>query len=422
MVDKYLSTYAILPNGPPEIQGDWEHVLVVPCFDETADFLGRLAATHQDASLLLVLVINRPEGADARCNQVIREYLARHLTQPLQTGYQLHQLSGELTVLSINLDALEGPTPAAEGVGRARRVGCDTALALIQQGIIKSRWIYSGDADAEWPSGFFHSDWPAQYSAICLPFTHDAAGDPAVITATLIYELKLHHYVLHLQRSGSPYAFHALGSSCVFNSVAYAAVRGVPLRSAGEDFYLLNKLAKVGPIHTAKGCGVTLQSRRSERAPFGTGPAVSELLAAEHPSDVPIFYDARCFKVLSTLLDRFNQWILKPELDPERDLQDRLDARVADDLTELLTQWRYQRAIMHIQRAAAAPEARQTHANIWLDGFKLLKIIHLLRDRHYPNLTFQASAASQEQWPIELPSQSPTQILQAIYEHLGWWP
>ena len=422
MVDKYLSTYAILPNGLPEIQGDWEHVLVVPCFDESADFLDRLAATHQDASLLLVLVINRPESADARCNQVIREYLARHLTQPLQTGYQLHQLGEELTVLSIDLDALEGPTPAAEGVGRARRGGRDTALALIQQGIIKSRWIYSGDADAEWPSGFFHSDWPAQCSAICLPFTHDAAGDPEVVVATLIYELKLHHYVLHLQRSGSPYAFHALGSSCVFNSEAYAAVRGVPLRSAGEDFYLLNKLAKVGPVHTARGRGVTLESRRSGRAPFGTGPAVGKLLAAEHPSDVPIFYDARCFSVLNEVLERFNQWILKPELDPERDLQERLDTRVADDLTELLTQWRYQGAIEHIQRAAAAPEARQTHANIWLDGFRLLKIIHLLRDRHYPNLTFQASAASQDQWPIELPSQSPTQIRQAIYEHLGWWP
>jgi len=421
LIHKYLSNYAILPGGLPEIQGDWEHVLVVPCFSESAEFLDRFVVAQQQLSLLLVLVINRPESADTGCNQVMREYLAQHLTQLLQTGYQLHQLGDQLTALSIDLDALEGPTPPAEGVGRARRVGCDTALALIHQGIIKSRWIYSGDADAEWPSGFFHADWPAQDSAICFPFTHDAAGDPAVVAATLIYELKLHHYVLHLQRSGTPYAFHALGSSCAFNSAAYAAVRGSPLRNAGEDFYLLNKLAKVGPIHAAKGCGVTLQSRRSERAPFGTGPAVRELLVTGHPTDVPIFYDARCFNVLSTTLERFNQWILEPELDPERDLHDRLDALVAKDLIALLTQWRYQRAIEHIQRAAAAPEARQTHANIWLDGFKLLKIIHHLRDRHYPNLTFQASAASQDQWPIELPSQSPMQIRQAIYEHLGWW-
>jgi len=88
LVDKYLSTYAILPNGLPEIQGDWEHVVVVPCFDESADFLDRLIATQQDVSLLLILVINRPENADTGCNQVIREHLTQYRTQPLQTGYQ----------------------------------------------------------------------------------------------------------------------------------------------------------------------------------------------------------------------------------------------------------------------------------------------------------------------------------------------
>ena len=330
-------------------------------------------------------------------------------------------MSEALSVLSIDLEALEGPTPAAQGVGRARRVGCDTALALIQQGVVKSSWIYSGDADARWPEGFFHSEWPAQHSAICLPFTHEPGGEPTVTSATLIYELKIHHYMLQLERIGTPYAFHTLGSSCALHNEAYAAVRGVPLRSAGEDFYLLNKLAKIAPVHTAKGCGVTLQSRRSQRAPFGTGPAVNELLTAERHSDVPIFYDARCFDTLAIVIERFNHWILEPQPDPKRDLHDYVDPVIADDLSDLLTRWRYQRAIQHIQRAAAAPSARQKHADIWFDGFKLLKIIHLLRDRHYPNLTFRESAAGQGQWPIALPSESPTEIRQAIYEHLGWW-
>lgn len=421
MVTKYLSTYAILPGGPPKIQGDWQHVLVVPCFDESADFLHRLAATQSRTSLLIVLVLNRPEGSDATCNAVVREYLAQQPTQSLQTGYQLHQLSEALVALSIDLEALEGHTPVAQGVGRARRVGCDTALSLMQQGIVRSPWIYSGDADAAWPEGFFNSDWPAQHSAICLPFSHESGGDPTVAAATLIYELKLHHYMLQLQRIGTPYAFHTLGSSCALNSKAYAAVRGVPLRSAGEDFYLLNKLAKVGPVHTAKGYGVTLQSRRSERAPFGTGPAVRELLAAARHTDVPIFYDARCFDTLGTVIERFNHWILEPEPDPQRDLHNHVDSVMADDLINLLARWRCQRAIEHIQRAAAAPLARQKQAHIWFDGFKLLKIIHLLRDHHYPNLTFQESVARQGQWPIDLPGESPIHIRRAIYDALGWW-
>ena len=421
MANKYLSTYAILPGGPPKIQRDWQQVLVIPCFDESTDFLHRLVTTQERTSLLIVLVINRPEGSDTTCNAAVREYLAQHPTQSLQTGYRLHQLSEALVVLSIDLEALEGSTPVTQGVGRARRVGCDTALSLIQQGVITSQWIYSGDADAGWPEGFFYSEWPAQYSAICLPFTHESGGDPTVAAATLIYELKVHHYMLQLQRIGTPYAFHTLGSSCALNSKAYAAVRGVPLRSAGEDFYLLNKLAKVAPVHTAKGNGVTLQARRSERAPFGTGPAVNELLAAGRHTEVPIFYDAKCFDTLGTVIERFNHWILAPEPDPKRDLYDHFGHVVAEDLADLLARWRYQSAIEHIQRVARAPLARQKQADIWFDGFKLLKIIHLLRDRHYPNLTFQESVAREGQWPIGLPSKSPIQIRRAIYDELGWW-
>ena len=124
---------------------------------------------------------------------------------------------------------------------------------------------------------------------------------------------------------------------------------------------------------------------------------------------------------LGTVIERFNHWILEPEPDPKRDLHNHVDPVIADDLIGLLTRWRYQRALEHIQRAAAAPLARQKQAHIWFDGFKLLKIIHLLRDRHYPNLTFQESAARQGQWPIDLPGESPTQIRRAIYDALGWW-
>ena len=135
MVTQYLSTYAILPGGPPKIQGDWNHVLVVPCFDESADFLHRLAATQQPTSLLVVAVINRPEGSNSACNDSIRQYLASLQTQSLPTGHQLHQLGETLAVLSIDLEVLEGPTAPAQGVGRARRVGCDTFAVFLLDGV-----------------------------------------------------------------------------------------------------------------------------------------------------------------------------------------------------------------------------------------------------------------------------------------------
>ena len=292
-VEKYLSTYALLPGGCPDLSGEWQHVLVVPCYDESPGFVEDFCRTHGSTSILLLLVINRPVASPSTVNQELRDRLACWPHEAIKPGYTLHRASESLGILSVDLECLEGETPRHQGVGRARRVGCDLALALMDKGSITSPWIVSGDADCQWPPGFFQQRWPDEASAITLPFTHHGRENDPISAATLLYELKLHHYVLHLAALGSPYAFHALGSSFAVSANAYAKVRGVPLRSAGEDFYLLNKLAKVGSIHRATGPCITITSRQSPRVPFGTGPAVQHLLETGDMSSAPLFYDAR---------------------------------------------------------------------------------------------------------------------------------
>ena len=236
----------------------------------------------------------------------------------------------------------------------------------------------------------------------------------------MLYELKLHHYVLHLAAIGSPYALHALGSSFAISASAYAAVRGVPLRSAGEDFYLLNKLAKVGAVHRATGAGVTITSRQSSRVPFGTGPAVQHLLETEDMSRAPLFYNARCFKTLGSLLEAFDHWVNHPDANTEAELGQALGSDIASSVLPLLQQWHYQQAIEHINNAARTAALRQQHTHVWLDGFKLLKLIHLLRDSHYPNVSFIESVNQPAEWPIGLRGTAPEAVRQSIYEHLGW--
>ena len=63
----------------------------------------------------------------------------------------------------------------------------------------------------------------------------------------------------------SPYAFHTIGSTMAVSANHYAKVRGFPKREAGEDFYLLNKLAKVKTLG-AQGC-----SRRRSGSHLTTG-------------------------------------------------------------------------------------------------------------------------------------------------------
>jgi hypothetical protein len=419
-VEKYLSTYALLPGGCPDLSGEWQHVLVVPCYDESPGFVEDFCRTHGSTSILLLLVINRPVASPSTVNQELRDRLACWPHEAIKPGYTLHRASESLGILSVDLECLEGETPRHQGVGRARRTGCDLALALMDKGSITSPWIVSGDADCQWPPGFFQQRWPDEASAITLPFTHHGRENDPISAATLLYELKLHHYVLHLAALGSPYAFHALGSSFAVSANAYAKVRGVPLRSAGEDFYLLNKLAKVGSIHRATGPCITITSRQSARVPFGTGPAVQHLLETRDMLRAPLFYDAKCFSTLGTLIELFSKWVNCPEITPEAELREALGSEIASSVMPLLQQWHYQKAIAHIHNAAQTAALRQHHSHIWLDGFKLLKLIHLLRDNHYPNISFIDSVNQPAQWPIALRGAAPEQMRQSIYESLGW--
>src|SRR5690606_16125567 len=108
------------------------------------------------------------------------------------------------------------------------------------------------------------------------------------------------HYVMGLRHARSPQAFHAIGSTLAIDADSYAAVRGMPRREAGEDFHLLAKLRKLGPIATAPTAPLGLRARRSARTPFGTGRAVARLLEDEN---APMFEHPAAFDLLRGWLE-----------------------------------------------------------------------------------------------------------------------
>ena len=416
---KYLDQYAIIPGAVPCIEGQWDHVIVVPCFDESPKFIDRYTQALTKTSFLLILVLNRPPKAHKTCNDSVRDHLKSLSRSQLGSGYDLFEVSASVSLLLVDLEALEGPTPIKQGVGRARRVGCDLALQLISEGKVNSQWVCSGDADACWSDSLFDQTWPCYASAVTLPFTHLPSADQHLSEATLLYELRLHHYVLQLMAINSPYAFHTLGSACAFNAMAYAAVRGMPLRSAAEDFYILNKLAKVAPVHPATGPMVTIKARTSSRVPFGTGPAVQKLAESATPIDEPIFYDARCFEILNRVHQLFERWISSETINCASDLKTELSTTLAKAIGQKLEQWHYKDAIAHIRKAAATPGQRIPHLVTWLDGFKTLQLIHTIRDAGHPNVSLEESIQRGDQWQ-RMSGQNPTELLREIQENLGW--
>lgn len=78
-----------------------------------------------------------------------------------------------------------------------------------------------------------------------------------------------------LEVSGSPYAFHTIGSTMACDAEMYVKIQGMNKKKAAEDFYFMEKLSKNVKIHKIISAKVYPSSRGSWRVPFGTGRSVT---------------------------------------------------------------------------------------------------------------------------------------------------
>jgi hypothetical protein len=204
---------------------------------------------------------------------------------------------------------------------------------------------------------------------------------------------------------------------------AYVQVRGFPKRSGGEDFYLLNKLAKIGAIAQPGGKCILLQSRNSQRVPFGTGPAVVKITAAANADEVPLFYHPDCFETLRCLL------AVVPALH-EESIQSLASLLAREGLAEplhqpcqaLLHSMGLEAALRHCRQhgKTRAQFLRQFHQ--WFDGFRTLKFIHGLRDTGWEEQPLAALRSLQPQlWPATTGTLEEVESLRlAVRQHWGW--
>ena len=149
----------------------------------------------------------------------------------------------------------------------------------------------------DYSGGYYNFSHIAPKIAL-LQSTEQIDKNAIVHNATLQYEQALRYYVDGLRYADSPYAFFTIGSILIFNTAAYAKVRGFPKKSAGEDFYLLNKLAKIGRIAFLSNSCVELTSRLSTRVPFGTGPAVQQIMTLSENNSPYCYYSPAVFDEL----------------------------------------------------------------------------------------------------------------------------
>jgi len=416
----------------PDDATRYGHGLVVPCYGEGDGIAATLSTIPpgRRGPVLTITVVNACEDAPLWVHEANAKTLERIRRdygppEPLAPGAFLYpHPAGALLVID---RATRDFLPPGQGVGLARKIGADLLLALTAEGKIDSPWLHCSDADVNLPSDYFDQiDGPSAGSvaAWVYRFRHEKTADPRANEAALQYEMSLRYYVLGLRFAASSYAFHTIGSTIALHTSAYAKVRGFPRRSAAEDFYLLNKLAKVGRVESLNGMPVQLSSRASSRVPFGTGASIRRLLEMRTP-ELKI-YDPAVF-------DHLRVWLRVVELAGQhcarkanlqilvRDQAHRHPEVQAGRLIAALENIGALEAAEAALATSAGNASRRLHDSF--DGFRTLKLIHALRAGGLADLPIREALARASfiSWPGLGSSPSTSQLAKRL-EYLDYTP
>ncbi len=416
IITQYLDRY-VLPDSrvaarfvTSQIKAPFERVLCIPIFDERSHFLQALRDHPGIRGTLIILIINAPIGADSEAHQRTLDLLTQlrnTSTCSSEDGHAFLVDSGVpdafCSVLVMDHCSANRVLPTNEGVGLARKLGNDVALELWRDGHVKSPWFYQTDGDSTLPNNYFVTP-PEADDAVALHLDFEHVKTDGTSLAQKLYDLKLDYYVAGLTYAGSPYSHYSLGSAMIVHAKAYAVVRGYPKRSAGEDFYILNKLAKFGAIAFDRSRTIKLQERLSTRVPFGTGPGVARFGAAQKPLEATEFYAPACFDALKKWLILLDVSAANEAGNPHFKAQHNFNRMMKlyplkDVLLKAVKQLNLLDWLEKTVRNNANPDQAKRQLNFGMDGLKTLQLVHALRDHGLANITGQEA----QDWMFGLP-------------------
>ncbi len=434
-IDRYLERYAepmvseLREDLQTALHSTYAYVLVIPLFDEALNCLNTVLPAGMSHTLTIG-VVNAAVDADPAAILRTQAFLAQF--SPQSPGTVIHQSSGN-TLLLIDCCTAQRQLPRKQGVGLARKIGGDIALACIADGRVDSPWIHCTDGDVVLPDNYFETPKLAPDVAVAIyPFCHHPPHDDIVR-----YEISLRYYVTALAQAGSPYAFQTIGSLLKINAAHYAMVRGFPKLQAAEDFYMLNKLAKTGKVIRLNQPEVMLSSRISQRVPFGTGAAMARLSRNEAMH----LYHPQIFIALHRWL-QLDQWLwdeLRAMCSEPSEVHTHLhmwwqQQALSDALLQTLLYLKVDHALAQAFRQCRDFTHFRFFLHVWFDAFRTLKFIHYQRDQYWPSLeiveAMVQSGEGQPQFPSKCIKYSSAERKQAkwqssqdflnILQHLQW--
>ncbi len=379
-VRRYLERKAIRFYSPELNRGNlYELIVVVPAieeFENSGKLLNSLKNNRETPKTLVLFVVNN--GENARENVI---------SDNLKLMEMLREESKKIDLFDLNfIDASSKGKALPEkfaGVGMARKIGLDTALTLFDYSSPNKKILACLDADCMVENNYFHEIVrnynERNFTAAFIEFEHQIPNDETQFAAIVNYEIFLRYYVLGLKYANSPYAFHTIGSTITVDFENYVKIGGMNRKKAGEDFYFMEKLAKVTQIGRISSTTVYPSARKSWRVPFGTGQRINRFLTEQR--NEYLLYNPESFEILKKWLEILNSNDVL-QADDYLKKAEKIDGR----LYNFLNFNNFKRDWSKILKNSGSVKQINLQKKLWFDGFRTLKLIHFLRDSGLPEV------------------------------------
>jgi len=368
----YIKPLSELP--PSE---DLNMVVVIPAFREDQLFEALdslLNAQPLNYLIELIPILNYPDnsiGLDQEIHQQQYEELERKYG---------HQTKGNIIVLPTP------PIPLPEksaGVGLARQIGMNEAVRRFSMIGNSDGIIVNFDADCVCHPDYF-KEIDAYYqsanskSCLSIGFEHPLYHlNETSKSAIVDYELHLRYYIQAQKLIQYPFAYHTLGSCFAITVSEYCRQGGMNQRKAGEDFYFMHKFSVHEQLGEIKKPLVYPSSRESMRVPFGTGKAITDYLS----DGIQMSYALNAISEFGDLFNSANEYLKLSELDMELYWLNK--SQLA---WECIKKQGVVSEILQLKKNTSDDKTLLDRYKKWLNPFRLMKFLHEMRDRSYPDL------------------------------------
>ncbi|MGE5447184.1 MAG: glycosyltransferase [Bacteroidales bacterium] len=386
--DRYIQNNVVYPPFIEEKSSPLLSVIVViPCLNEPAilQTLESLWACEPvDSFCEVIVAVNDSEAS----SQQVKDFNLSTLGQLKQ--WKVNDRQG------LVLHPIYAPSVKAKfaGAGMARKIGMDEAIRRFNALNRPDGVIVSLDADCLVSANYLReieklfTGYKSCFGAT-INFKHriEELDNKKQQVGIRLYEDYLLYYKQALAFTGFPHAIDTIGSAFAVRAEAYVRQGGMNRRQAGEDFYFLHKLTRLGHLAEITNAWVYPSARVSDRVPFGTGAAMTKWM--DQTDDLNLTYRFDAFRDLKQLFDLTEQFYKsRKEQYPE------FLITLPFVIQEYLNKISFEEKLAEVKRNSSSLQSFKKRFFQLFDAFQVMKFLNYGQEKYYSRQPLQEAIAT----------------------------